>query len=159
MIGEARIVRLDNLTLLVIMVGTILSMSIFLPEKFLTVINFQSMASQFPEYGLFAMAIMLTMITGGIDLSVGSIAGFSSITMGMLIVSETMYRDPAALLDLGQNPWVMARAVIGALVIATACGATNGVLIAYAGLPPFIATLLVLATRPLYPRAGPLPAF
>ena len=33
----------------------------------------------------------------------GSIAGFSSITMGMLIVSETMYRDPAALLDLEQT--------------------------------------------------------
>ena len=64
-------------------------------------------------------------VSAGIDLSVGSIAGFSSITMGMLIVSETMYRDPAALLNLGRRPVGAARAILGALVAATCAAAST----------------------------------
>jgi ribose/xylose/arabinose/galactoside ABC-type transport system permease subunit len=50
LIGKFKIGNSDNLTLFVIMIATIFAMSIFLPDKFLTIVNFQSMASQFPEY-------------------------------------------------------------------------------------------------------------
>ena len=49
------------------MVLIIAIMSFFLPDKFLTVVNFQSMASQIPEFGLLAIAMMIALITGGID--------------------------------------------------------------------------------------------
>lgn len=136
MIGEARIVRLDNLTLLVIMVGTILSMSIFLPEKFLTVINFQSMASQFPEYGLLAMAIMLTMITGGIDLSVVSIANLSGVVGAMVLASHVKAQV------LGISPGtIIFLAIIATLAVSFICGLVNGLVITAAGVPAIIATL------------------
>lgn len=136
MIGEARIVRLDNLTLLVIMVGTILSMSIFLPEKFLTVINFQSMASQFPEYGLLAMAIMLTMITGGIDLSVVSIANLSGVVGAMVLASHVKAQV------LGISPGtIIFLAIIATLAVSFICGLVNGLIITAAGVPAIIATL------------------
>ena len=38
-------------------------------DKFYTLINFQTMASQFPEFGLMSLGIMVCMITGGIDFS------------------------------------------------------------------------------------------
>lgn len=136
MIGEARIVRLDNLTLLVIMVGTILSMSIFLPEKFLTVINFQSMASQFPEYGLFAMAIMLTMITGGIDLSVVSIANLSGVVGAMVLASHVKAQA------LGISPGtIIFLAIIATLIVSFVCGLVNGLVITAVSVPAIIATL------------------
>jgi simple sugar transport system permease protein len=136
LIGEARIVRLDNLTLLVIMVGTILSMSIFLPEKFLTVINFQSMASQFPEYGLFAMAIMLTMITGGIDLSVVSIANLSGVVGAMVLASHVKAQI------LGISPGaIIFLAIIATLAVSFVCGLVNGLVITAVGVPAIIATL------------------
>ncbi len=136
MIGEARIVRLDNLTLLVIMVGTILSMSIFLPEKFLTVINFQSMASQFPEYGLLAMAIMLTMITGGIDLSVVSIANLSGVVGAMVLASHVKAQV------LGISPGtIIFLAIIATLAVSFICGLVNGLVITAVGVPAIIATL------------------
>ncbi|NJN96726.1 MAG: ABC transporter permease [Anaerolineales bacterium] len=93
---------------------------------------------------IMAVGMTFVIVSAGIDLSVGSLAGFSSITMGMLVVSTTMYRDPAALLDLGQDPWVISRAVIGALAAAVICGGINGLLITRSGLPPFIATLGML---------------
>lgn len=136
MIGEARIVKLDNLTLLVIMAGTILAMSIFLPEKFLTVTNFQSMSSQFPEYGLFAMAIMLTMITGGIDLSVVSIANLSGVAGALVLASHVKAQalgiSPAAIIFL---------AILAALAVSLICGWINGFIITTVGVPAIIATL------------------
>ncbi len=136
MIGEARIVKLDNLTLLVIMVGTILAMSIFLPEKFLTVTNFQSMSSQFPEYGLFAMAIMLTMITGGIDLSVVSVANLSGVVSAMVLASHVKAQA------VGIPPGtIIFLSILAALAVSLLCGWFNGVIITAVGVPAIIATL------------------
>lgn len=118
------------------MVGTILSMSIFLPEKFLTVINFQSMASQFPEYGLFAMAIMLTMITGGIDLSVVSIANLSGVVGAMVLASHVKAQA------LGISPGtIIFLAIIATLIVSFVCGLVNGLVITAVSVPAIIATL------------------
>lgn len=136
MIGEARIVKLDNLTLLVIMVGTILAMSIFLPERFLTITNFQSMSSQFPEYGLFAMAIMLTMITGGIDLSVVSVANLSGVVGALVLASHVKAQA------MGISPGIIIfLAIMAALVVSLICGWINGLVITAVGVPAIIATL------------------
>ncbi len=62
--------RQSCLRLLLIAIVIFVAFSILLPGKFLSVRNLQSMAVQFPEFGILAIAIMVTMITGGIDLSV-----------------------------------------------------------------------------------------
>ena len=58
-----------TLRLLFIAVGFFTLFSVLLPGKFFTIRNMQSMAVQFPEFGILAFAIMITMLTGGIDLS------------------------------------------------------------------------------------------
>ena len=47
------------------------------PGLFLTRANFSSMAFQFPEFALLALAVMVSMLTGGIDLSVIGLANLS----------------------------------------------------------------------------------
>ncbi|MBT8368029.1 MAG: ABC transporter permease [Deltaproteobacteria bacterium] len=136
MIGKLKTGKLDNLTLFIIMIGTITVMSIFLPEKFLRLINFQSMASQFPEYGLLALGIMLAMITGGIDLSVVSIANLSGVAGAMVLASHVKAQA------LGISPGtIIFLAILAALAVSLICGLINGLVITVVGVPAIIATL------------------
>ena len=48
------------------------------PHLFLTQANFSSMAFQFPEFAILGLAVMVSMLTGGIDLSVIGLANLSS---------------------------------------------------------------------------------
>jgi len=108
-------------------------MTIFLPERFLTLVNFRSMALQFPEYGLLALGIMLAMLTGGIDLSLVSIVSLSGVTAGMVLTRHA---------EIGLPPVVVIiLAIIVALSVAILCGAINGLLITVANVPAIIATL------------------
>lgn len=139
--GLARDLAGSQVLIWILALGIILAL---VTDRFLTVSNLLTILTQSSIIGIMAVGMTFVIISGGIDLSVGSIAGFSSITMGMLIVSTTMYRDPTALLNLGADPLLMARALGGALLIGSLCGAINGVLVAYAHVPPFIATLGML---------------
>jgi len=136
LIGKFKIGKSDNLTLFIIMIGTITVMSIFLPDKFLRIVNFQSMASQFPEYGLLALGIMLAMITGGIDLSVVSIANLSGVAGAMVLAShieaQTLGISPGTIIFL---------AILAALTVSLICGLINGLVITVVGVPAIIATL------------------
>ena len=134
MTGSVKIRKSDNFTLFIIMIGTITVMSIFLPDKFLRLANFQSMASQFPEYGLLSLGIMLTMITGGIDLSVVSIANLSGVVGAVILASMTANTgiSPVAVISL---------AIIAALAVSFVCGVLNGIIITVVGVPAIIATL------------------
>ena len=51
------------------------------PGVFLTGLNLQNMALAVPEIGLLAVAMMIAMLTGGIDLSLVSIANLTAITI------------------------------------------------------------------------------
>ena len=68
----------------------------------------------------------LVLLLGGIDLSVASIAGFSSMIFAMLVLKG------------GMNPIL---AIVIALICGLACGAVNGLFICGLDLPPFIVTL------------------
>lgn len=74
---------------------------------------------------IMAVGMSLVIITGGIDLSIGSVLGFSSVTTAVLLNGGVGI--PVSI-SLG-------------LVAGAACGITNGLLITSAKLPPFIATL------------------
>jgi len=109
-------------------------MAIFQFDRFYTVISFQIMAAQFPEFGLMAMGVMLCMITGGIDLSVVGVANFTSIVVAFLI------REMA--LASGMLPgYGIVLAIVVGIIIGALCGAFNGFLISKVKIPPILATL------------------
>jgi ribose transport system permease protein len=92
---------------------------------FATVSNLVNVVQQSTIIGVIAVGMTFVIITGGIDLSVGSILAFAGITFGALVQANV----PVSL------------AVIGALAAGTLCGAVNGALVTIGRLPPFIATL------------------
>jgi len=123
----------NNLTLLAIFLVVTTIMSVFMPSQFMTLRNFQSMGLQFPEYGLLSLANMLAMVTGGIDLSVVSIASLSGVVSASLLSQyQTIGLPVGTVIVLG---------ILIALAVSLVCGLLNGVIIAYARIPAIIATL------------------
>jgi len=118
------------------MVGIIIIMSIFIPDKFLTVINFQSISSQIPEFGLLALAMMIAMMTGGIDLSVVSITNLTGVIAAVILTKLVSPQMGEGLITL-----IIILAILVAIISSLVCGLLNGVLIAYVGVPPILATL------------------
>ncbi len=107
-------------------------MAIFSPDKFYTVRNFQSMASQFPELGFLTIAAALVLMTGGIDLSVCGTAVLSGIVAARILVN-------AGGTEASLSTVILAVAV--ALVVGLACGVLNAILVARFGIAPMLATL------------------
>lgn len=128
---RSRLGRLVVLTFL-----TLVVMSSLTPGRFLTAANFESMAFQFPELGLLSFAMMLSMLSGGIDLSVVSVANLSGVTaaivMTRLLPADVAGAHPIAVIGAG---------TLAAVCCGTLCGSINGVLIGVVGVSPILATL------------------
>lgn len=99
--------------------------------KFLTVDNMLNMLRQTSINGLLAIGMTFVVLTGGIDLSVGSIVGASG-----------MFAALVARLETGM-PWYLA--VLTGLAVGLLLGTVNGVIISYLRVPAFIATLGMLS--------------
>ncbi len=91
--------------------------------------NAANVTRNFAPFGIMALGMTVVIITGGIDLSVGSIMGLVAIVAGMLLTHE--------------YPWYVAFAA--GLAAGIACGAVNGFFVAYVGMPSFVVTLGMLS--------------
>jgi simple sugar transport system permease protein len=119
--------------LAVIMVLVFALMAALAPDRFLSAQNATSMAFQFPEFAILALAITITMLTGGIDLSIVGIANCCAIVSALILTRLA----PGADAGLG---WLLLSYAV-ALAAGAAAGLFNGALIAFLGLPPILATL------------------
>jgi simple sugar transport system permease protein len=122
--------------LLVIAVFVFALMAVLSPDRFLSSQNLISMAFQFPEFAILALAMTIAMMTGGIDLSVVGIANLSAVAAAMIL---TTYADPA--MPASQSVLWLAIAIAVAIAIGAMAGLVNGSLVAFFGLPPILATL------------------
>ncbi len=116
--------------LAVIAVVVFLLMAALAPDRFLSWQNMTSMAFQFPEFAILALAMTVTMLTGGIDLSVVGIANLSAIIAATILTQVT-----------GGGVGIVLVAYACALGVGVVAGLMNGVLVANLGLPPILATL------------------
>jgi ribose/xylose/arabinose/galactoside ABC-type transport system permease subunit len=111
-----------------VLVGVIVLLGVVTASQdshFLTWNNAQNILIEIAITGILACGQTLIMVSGGIDLSVGSSVSMSGTAMALLM-------------SKGMSPVL---AVIIGVAIATAVGATNGTLAAYARTHPFIITL------------------
>ena len=99
-------------------------------DKFLTVDNLLQQGRFMAEVGLIAIPMTYIIITGGIDLSVGSILGLTAIVLGWT------WQELGFPLEL---------AIITGIVSGTVAGFINGLFIVRVGVPPLIMTLATLA--------------
>lgn len=99
-------------------------------ENFLTTDNLLNQIRLVTEVGLIALPMTYIIITGGIDLSVGSIFGMSAIILGFA------WQDMGLPLEM---------AIVICLIVGTIGGFVNGFFIVRIGVPPLIMTLASLA--------------
>jgi D-xylose transport system permease protein len=102
---------------------------------FLTPRNLWNLSVQTASVGIMACGMVLVIITRHIDLSVGSVLGFTAMVMGIVQVWWL-----PGILGLGHPLIVVITCLVG-LVLGTAIGAFHGWLVAYRGIPAFIVTL------------------
>ena len=113
-----------EMVLLVVLIVLMVVMSILSP-LFLTVGNLLNTSRFFVEVGLMALGMTLIIITGGIDLSVGSNLGLSSVAVGFSYAAGV----PLPL------------AILFGLVVGTSAGLFNGLFITLLDLHPLVVTL------------------
>jgi erythritol transport system permease protein len=132
-----------------------------LTPDFMTVNNLSILAKHISISALLAVGMTFVVLAGGIDLSVGSVAGLGGIVAGMLItqgipLGGTIHYPPITLV------------ILITVAVCMVVGAINGFLVAKASVAPFIATLgtlyiargaaLLLSSGHTFPNLGGVPA-
>jgi ribose transport system permease protein len=112
----------------IMLMAVVAGMSIAHPD-FLTISNLMTIGLQAAVRALLAIGELLVIISGGIDLSVGTAMSLSMVTMGLYVINSH------GSLEIG----MLIAIATGVLV-----GLVNGTLVAFLGLPPFIITLGML---------------
>lgn len=127
MLNIRTLLRQWNVLLILLIVCIILS---FLSNTFLTISNILNVSSQTSVVAIVAIGMTFAIITGGIDLSVGSMAAFCGALSAGLIARQAL------------NAYL---AMFLALLTGCVLGSINGLLVVKGRVPPFIATLSMMA--------------
>ena len=139
LINQINIYRSVLILLVIFVFATILSPS------FLSVTNLFNVFKQITVAGIVGCGMTFVILTGGIDLSVGSILGLSGVLASGVLAST------------GNT----AVAVAVSLTVGIACGAVNGFFVSVCGIPPFISTLgmmtLLRGVILVYTKGSPIP--
>ena len=106
-----------------------------LSPNYLTVDNVLTMSSHVAIYALLALGMLLVILNGGIDLSVGSTLGLSGVIAGWLMQGVHVKGTHSTLYP---QVWVV---VVVACAVGALVGLVNGVLVARFKVAPFVATL------------------
>ncbi|MGA3203552.1 MAG: substrate-binding domain-containing protein [Bryobacteraceae bacterium] len=112
----------------IVLLALVAEVGIFsvIAQNFLSAANFVEVLRLSVELGLLALALTPVIITGGIDLSVGSMMGLCAVVFGALVIDWH---------------WPIAAAAMVTVLIGCVGGALNGALIAEFKIPPLIVTL------------------
>lgn len=116
--------RLSNYGLLIGLAVTYVGIGIANPV-FFSVTNLSNIFLQASINTTIAIGMTFVIVSGGIDLSVGSIVALTGVVLGLLLQG-------------GYSPFL---AIIGSLLVGAVCGGINGYVIAKWQMPAFIATL------------------
>ncbi|WP_327352077.1 ABC transporter permease [Streptomyces sp. NBC_01304] len=119
-----------TLSLVGVLVVLVLIGGITKPDAFLDTRNVQLILTQASTIGVVTVGMTFVIMSGGIDLSVGAIVALSSCWATTLATQE----------------YGFAGILFTAVIVGLGCGLVNGVLVAYGGIVPFIATLAMLAS-------------
>ena len=96
-------------------------------DVFFTETNLSNLLKQVSGIGIVSIAMLLVILTGGIDLSVGSVVALLAVTFAILI-----------------NIFLLPFAILFTLIIGFGLGSVSGYLVAYQKIAPFIATLALM---------------
>jgi simple sugar transport system permease protein len=124
----------EILVLILVLVGVLTLMLALNGPGFFSISNIQSMSFQVPELGILSLAMMITMLTSGINLSIIASANLAGIVMALILTGMSTPEGGAGL-------GVVLLALLAGLATAAVIGLLNGWLIAFLDLSPILATL------------------
>jgi len=113
----------------VALIGIVGLMCFLQPQAFASSENFYNITRNFAYIGIMSVGMVAVIITGGIDLSVGSTMGLVGVVCGVIL----------------QAGYHWALAIVAGLAAGALVGLINGLLIAYVGLSAFVVTLGMLS--------------
>ncbi|MGI6545466.1 MAG: ABC transporter permease [Fastidiosipilaceae bacterium] len=119
----------DVIRTFAILLALIIFLVIARPGTFVTADNFWSTLSQVSVNAILVMGLFLAILTGGINISIGSVAAFSSLITAMMLVSNNAFSSNVVVA-------VSVGLIVGALV-----GVFIGFFVAELNLQPYIVTL------------------
>ena len=122
-----RLLRMRETGLILIILALFIAMT-FASPYFLTWNNLRAMAMAFAVEGIVVVGMTILLISGGIDLSVGSVTALAMVIAGLLFLN-------------GVDPWIASAVAIAAC---TAIGAGMGFFVTRVGLHHFIVSLAVM---------------
>src|SRR5579863_1934657 len=123
--GLFTVAALQKAVAFVVLIALVVFFS-FANENFAEWSNLVNIMQATAVNGVLGVAVTFVIVSGGIDLSVGTLMTFTSVMTGVVL---TFWHFP------------MWAGIIAALLVGMCCGATSGLIIAKLKLPPFIATL------------------
>ena len=108
---------------------------LLLGDKIIGAGALQSMAFQLPELGILSLAMMVTLLSGGLNLSIIATANLCALTMAWVLTTQVPHAH-----GLMWGGWQLI-AVLAGVAVALVVGLINGFVIAYLGVSPILATL------------------
>jgi simple sugar transport system permease protein len=120
--------------LMAITAATFAIFSLVSPDIFFSSANFTSMAYQIPEIAILSIAVMLSMLTGGIDLSIVAISNAAALIAAWIMTSKMGEAETLS------TSWIIIACVAG-IIVGLAAGAVNSIIIARLNVTPILATL------------------
>jgi ribose/xylose/arabinose/galactoside ABC-type transport system permease subunit len=109
--------------------------AIAIGDRFFSVNTLQSMAFQMPELGILSLAMMLALLSGGLNLSIIATANLAGLTIAFMLTRFIPGSEGMAWVG-----WQVLAIALG-LAVAALVGLVNGFVIAYLGVSPILATL------------------
>ncbi|MGX6447545.1 sugar ABC transporter permease [Patulibacter sp. S7RM1-6] len=100
-------------------------------DRFLTAVNLTNLTLQVAATGTISVGVVLVLLLGEIDLSVGAVSGVAGAVMAVLSVQH------------GWNGWL---AIVAALAVGACIGLLQGSIVTWLGIPSFVITLAGLLT-------------
>ncbi len=125
--------RLSHLTGLLVALAALVALNVAITPNFLNLQTLAVNASQVATIAIVALGMTLVIASGGIDLSVGAVMAVAGALAPIIFLSDWAVANPG----LG-----LAASILLPLLAAAACGLFNGVLVAWLGVQPIIATLI-----------------
>ena len=101
--------------------------SAFISDVFFTSVNLSNLLKQVSGIGIISIGMLIVILTGGIDLSVGSMVALLAVTFALLV-----------------NLVVLPAAILLTIMMGFGLGSVSGYLVAYQKLAPFVATLALM---------------
>ncbi|WP_179375740.1 ABC transporter permease [Winogradskyella wichelsiae] len=121
----------------------LLIFSALISDVFFTTVNLSNLLKQVSGIGIISIGMLIVILTGGIDLSVGSLVALLAVTFALLI-----------------NLVILPVAIVLTIIIGFSLGSVSGYLVAYQKMAPFVATLALMTVARglafIYSKGSPI---